>query len=112
MPKDTLRTEPTASFASPSRRAEPCESPDLQGFREGSAARSGALLGAALILLVRAYRYAVSPLLGPTCRFHPSCSEYAIEALQRYGAWRGGWLAMRRLLRCHPWHPGGYDPLP
>jgi len=65
-----------------------------------------------LIPVVRAYRYAVSPLLGPSCRFHPSCSEYAIDALQRHGAWRGGYLAMRRLLRCHPWHPGGHDPVP
>ena len=72
----------------------------------------GALLAAMLIPVVRAYRYAVSPLLGPSCRFHPSCSEYAIDALQRHGAWRGGYLAMRRLLRCHPWHPGGHDPGP
>lgn len=69
-------------------------------------------LAGLLVPLLRAYRYAISPLLGPSCRFHPSCSEYAIEALQRYGAIRGGWLAVRRLLRCHPWHPGGYDPLP
>ncbi len=72
----------------------------------------GALLAAMLIPVVRAYRYAFSPLLGPSCRFHPSCSEYAIDALQRHGAWRGGYLAMRRLLRCHPWHPGGHDPVP
>jgi hypothetical protein len=67
---------------------------------------------APLIALVRAYRYAVSPFLGPSCRFHPSCSEYAIEALRRHGAWRGSWLSVRRILRCHPWHPGGYDPVP
>ena len=67
---------------------------------------------AVLIVLVKAYRIAVSPLLGPCCRFHPSCSEYAIEALGRHGALRGLWLASRRVARCHPWHPGGYDPVP
>lgn len=65
-----------------------------------------------LIGLVRLYQYLISPLLGPRCRFHPSCSHYAIEAVETHGAWRGGWLALRRLLRCHPWHPGGYDPVP
>jgi len=65
-----------------------------------------------LSLLIRAYRYVVSPLLGMHCRFHPSCSAYALEALKRYGTARGAWLALRRLVRCHPWHPGGYDPLP
>ena len=61
---------------------------------------------------VRAYRWFVRPLLPAACRFHPSCSEYAEQALERYGAWRGSWLALRRLCRCAPWHPGGYDPLP
>jgi hypothetical protein len=65
-----------------------------------------------LLGLVRLYQYLISPLLGPRCRFHPSCSHYAIEALERHGALRGSWLAMRRLGRCHPWHPGGYDPVP
>jgi len=65
-----------------------------------------------LISLVRAYRWAVSPMLPPACRFHPSCSCYAEEALQRHGALRGGWLAARRLCRCGPWHAGGYDPVP
>jgi len=58
------------------------------------------------------YRWLVRPLLAPACRFHPSCSEYAEEALVRHGAWRGGWLLARRLCRCGPWHPGGYDPVP
>ncbi len=61
---------------------------------------------------VLAYRYCVSPLLGPRCRFYPSCSAYALEALERHGAVAGCWLALRRLLRCHPWHPGGFDPVP
>jgi len=63
-------------------------------------------------LAIRAYRWFVSPLLAPACRFHPSCSEYAEQALERHGAWRGGWLAARRVCRCGPWHPGGYDPVP
>lgn len=62
--------------------------------------------------MIRGYRYFISPLLGPSCRFHPSCSAYAEEALSRHGALRGGWLAARRLCRCGPWHPGGYDPVP
>ena len=70
------------------------------------------LLGASLRLLLRGYRWLLSPLLPPACRFHPSCSQYAEEALERYGVWRGGWLAARRLCRCGPWHPGGCDPLP
>ena len=67
---------------------------------------------AALIALVRLYRIAVSPVLGPRCRFYPTCSEYAIGSLRRFGALRGSWLAVRRIACCHPWHPGGYDPVP
>ena len=67
---------------------------------------------AALIALVKGYRYVVSPLIGPCCRFHPTCSEYAIGALRRYGPLRGTLLAAWRIARCHPWHPGGYDPVP
>ena len=62
--------------------------------------------------LIRIYQWTVSPLLGPTCRFHPSCSNYALEAINRFGMLRGGWLTVRRLGRCHPWHPGGFDPVP
>ncbi|HKC30400.1 MAG TPA: membrane protein insertion efficiency factor YidD [Burkholderiales bacterium] len=61
---------------------------------------------------LRGYRWFVSPVLPPACRFHPSCSEYAEEAVARHGAWRGSWLAARRLCRCGPWHPGGCDPVP
>ena len=70
------------------------------------------LLAAPLILLVKFYQYAISPMLGRSCRFHPTCSEYAVEALQRHGAFKGLWLAVRRIGRCHPWHPGGFDPVP
>lgn len=65
-----------------------------------------------LVWLIGAYRYLVSPWLGSRCRFSPTCSEYAAEALTRHGWVRGSWLAFRRLLRCHPWHPGGFDPVP
>jgi len=61
---------------------------------------------------VRAYQWCLSPLLPQACRFHPSCSEYAQEALARHGAWRGGGLALRRVCRCGPWHAGGFDPVP
>lgn len=65
-----------------------------------------------LIFLVRAYQFAISPLLVGGCRFVPSCSEYAVQALQRHGPWRGTWLAVRRVVRCRPGRPGGYDPVP
>ena len=62
--------------------------------------------------LLRAYQLLISPLLGQRCRFYPSCSQYALEAIDRYGSVRGGALALRRLARCHPFHPGGFDPVP
>ena len=65
-----------------------------------------------LIGLIKVYQYLFSPWLGQHCRFHPSCSNYAIEAIEEHGTLRGLWLAMRRLGRCHPWHAGGYDPVP
>jgi uncharacterized protein len=65
-----------------------------------------------LMLLLTGYRMFVSPLLGPRCRFYPSCSAYALEAVQVHGALRGSWLAARRLSRCHPFHAGGLDPVP
>ncbi len=65
-----------------------------------------------LRLLVRGYRTVLSPLLPPRCRFAPTCSQYALEALEVHGAGRGSWLALRRLARCHPFHPGGHDPVP
>lgn len=70
------------------------------------------MLKAVLVALIRGYSYAISPLLGPHCRFHPTCSAYAVEAIERHGALRGGLLALRRISRCHPFHPGGMDPVP
>lgn len=65
-----------------------------------------------LIGLLRAYRFAISPLYGQVCRYYPTCSAYALEAVETHGAMRGSWLAMRRLLRCHPWAAGGVDHVP
>ena len=62
--------------------------------------------------LVRAYRYFLSPMLGPRCRFYPSCSTYTMQAVERFGVVRGLWLGARRIGRCHPFHPGGHDPVP
>jgi putative membrane protein insertion efficiency factor len=70
----------------------------------------GRVLVGGLILAIRGYQGAISPLLGPVCRFEPSCSHYMIGALRRYGVVKGLWKGTGRLLRCHPWHPGGYDP--
>jgi putative membrane protein insertion efficiency factor len=66
----------------------------------------------ALLALIRAYQYLLRPWVGNQCRFWPTCSDYAGQAIGRFGALRGSWLAARRVLRCHPWHPGGIDPVP
>nr|WP_074950500.1 membrane protein insertion efficiency factor YidD [Alicyclobacillus macrosporangiidus] len=65
-----------------------------------------------MLKLIRFYQVAISPLTPPRCRFVPSCSQYALEAITRFGAWKGGLLALRRLVKCGPWHPGGFDPVP
>ena len=70
------------------------------------------LLKRFLLMLIRAYRLVLSPWLGQHCRFHPTCSAYALEAIDSHGAVKGTWLALRRVLRCHPWHEGGADPVP
>lgn len=64
------------------------------------------------ITLIKGYRLLISPLFPPACRFHPTCSQYAIEALETFGIIQGSWLALKRISRCHPYHPGGYDPIP
>ncbi len=74
--------------------------------------RFSAAVGAVLLALIGAYRRWLSPLLGPRCRFIPSCSAYGLEAIQRHGPWRGGWLTLCRLGRCHPFTPCGCDPVP
>ena len=70
------------------------------------------VLAAPFVLVVRLYQRLISPMRPPTCRFYPSCSQYAVTALTRFGPVRGGWLAARRIGRCHPWNPGGVDPVP
>jgi putative membrane protein insertion efficiency factor len=65
-----------------------------------------------LIYLIRGYQRFISPLLPPSCRFYPTCSSYFVQALEKHGFFRGGWLGLKRILKCHPFHPGGYDPVP
>lgn len=65
-----------------------------------------------LILLVKFYQLCISPFTPPSCRFTPTCSQYALEALRKYGPFKGGWLVLKRILRCHPWGGSGYDPVP
>jgi len=67
---------------------------------------------AGLALLIRGYQRVISPVLPPSCRFHPSCSQYTLEAVERHGVFKGSWLGLRRLSRCHPFNPGGFDPVP
>ena len=83
-----------------------------QTSTQDSTARTATVPARLLILPITGYRRFISPLLGPRCRFAPSCSEYAVDALAEHGAARGLWLAAKRIARCHPFHPGGYDPVP
>ncbi len=81
--------------------------PPSRASRRGNVAMKHVLL-----LLIKLYQLCLSPFFGGQCRLYPSCSAYAAEAVDTHGALRGSWLAIRRLLRCHPWHPGGVDPVP
>ena len=65
-----------------------------------------------LIIPIKIYQIIISPLLGPSCRFTPTCSQYAVEAIQKYGPFKGSWLSFKRILKCHPWGGSGYDPVP
>ncbi|MCZ0938607.1 MAG: membrane protein insertion efficiency factor YidD [Caldilineaceae bacterium] len=67
---------------------------------------------AVLLLLISLYQRGISPLMGSNCRFFPTCSQYTYEAVERYGAAQGAWMGLRRICRCHPWNPGGFDPVP
>ncbi|SNZ10076.1 hypothetical protein SAMN05421503_1524 [Terribacillus aidingensis] len=69
-------------------------------------------MGKVFLALIRSYRRFISPLTPPTCRFYPTCSQYGMEAIQRYGPWKGGWLTIKRILKCQPFHRGGFDPVP
>ena len=70
------------------------------------------LVGAVFLLLIKAYQILLSPLLGASCRYSPTCSQYGIEAIKKYGPFKGGWLTVKRISRCHPWGGHGYDPVP
>ena len=70
------------------------------------------LIGWPLILLIRIYQWVISPIIGPKCRYQPTCSHYAVEALKKHGPFKGFWLAIRRIARCHPWGRSGWDPVP
>ena len=65
-----------------------------------------------IIAFIRFYQKIISPLLGSNCRYYPTCSHYMVEAIEKYGVARGGWMGLQRIMRCHPWHKGGYDPVP
>lgn len=83
-----------------------------EAVSEGAVAKRPGVVARLLIALLSVYKRLVSPLLGEHCRFHPTCSRYAMDAIRAHGAWRGSWLAVRRVSRCHPFHEGGLDPVP
>ena len=70
------------------------------------------LIAFPFIVLIKFYQYCISPFTPPACRYTPTCSQYALEAIRKYGIWKGGWLALKRILSCHPWGGSGYDPVP
>ncbi|MGN6640971.1 MAG: membrane protein insertion efficiency factor YidD [Mucilaginibacter sp.] len=70
------------------------------------------IIGGIFLILIRIYQYFISPITGPACRYTPSCSQYGAEAIKKHGAFKGGWLTIKRICRCHPWGGHGYDPVP
>jgi putative membrane protein insertion efficiency factor len=88
-----------------------CPRPAAPAAEASGPVRKPGLAGTCCLLLITGYRCLISPLFPPCCRYTPTCSEYAVEAVSRYGAIRGMWLAVRRILRCHPFVRGGYDPV-
>jgi len=101
----------TAPAAAPSEAARSWP-PGREPLRYALVGGSRSPLALLLLTAIRVYQLTVSPLLGPVCRFYPSCSNYGFEAVRIHGALRGGGYTVHRLLRCHPWHPGGLDPVP
>jgi putative membrane protein insertion efficiency factor len=101
-----------ATPRTPRLRGQWQKAPTIPTAREVAGPTGPSLAAWLFIVPVIGYRRFISPLLPPVCRFYPSCSEYALEALRTHGAVRGLWLAVRRLARCHPFNPGGYDPVP
>ncbi len=91
--------------------SEPLQAEDLGMVEVMQSPKKTGLAAFLLLFLVKGYRYGISPLFPPSCRYVPTCSEYAVEAIARYGALRGGWLSLSRILRCHPFVAGGYDPV-
>lgn len=89
----------------------PSEPQERSPKKTEKAGQKAGLVAIFLLMLVKGYRYGISPLFPPCCRYVPTCSEYAVEAIARYGALRGGWLSLCRILRCHPFAAGGYDPV-
>jgi uncharacterized protein len=84
----------------------------LSSERLGFFARTRGLLQYGIELAIVGYRKFISPLFPPSCRFYPTCSEYALEAVRKFGPLKGSWMSLKRILRCHPWNPGGFDPVP
>ena len=99
---------PSAPKENRTANADPFSRPSLAGIERAK----DKILRELIIGVIKVYRYLISPMLPPTCRFYPCCSVYSLEALERYGFARGMWLGMRRILKCHPWHEGGFDPVP
>ncbi len=111
VPRVSARPDQASSLAGAASSPDPARTLSASVAPEAGW-RIGTVLAMPLILAIRAYQLVMSPMLVQSCRFYPSCSQYAVTALRRFGLFRGAWLAARRLLRCHPWNPGGVDHVP